>query len=71
MRSLNEAERIAARAIAKGLIKRIQNEPWYRLKNETQCAIEISKAVNQAANQHGIPALWLKSMVLRISRGDV
>jgi len=60
---------IAARAIAKGLVKRLAHAEWHRKGNEAQCAQRASEAILQESRRTGISAVWIKSCMLRIQRG--
>ena len=71
MRQLTDNEKDIASKVARKLIKHAATQPWYRKKNEAECSRELTAMVTDAARQYGLPAIWLKSFIMRIQRGDV
>lgn len=69
MRQVTEQDRIAARAIAKRLVKELQGMEWHRKGNEKECANRVSEAVNREAKNSGLNPLLLKSYMLRLQDG--
>lgn len=70
MRPLQEHERTAARALAKRLLDEIKQTTAGRDMTESQWAQTISNRVKKAEAMHGIPAIWLKSFMMRIQRSQ-
>ena len=68
---MTEVERIATRALAKRLVSELSGMPWYRSGNQKECAERTAEAIKRAARDTGLPAVWLKSFMLRIQRGEV
>lgn len=68
---MTEAERIAARALGKALVKELGQMEWHRKGNESECAKRVTEALKRKEAETGIPAIWIKSMMLRIQRGLV
>ena len=71
MKQVTEQDRIAARALAKRLVKELGGMEWHRRGNEAECARRVSEAVNREARNSGLNPLLLKSFMLRLQRGDV
>ena len=71
MKAITEQDRIAARALAKRLVKELGAMEWHRKGNENECAIRASEAIQQEARNSGINPLLLKSMMYRLQSGDV
>ena len=71
MKAITEQDRIAARALAKRLVKELEVMEWHRHGNEKECAIRASEAIQQEARNSGINPLLLKSMMYRLQSGDV
>lgn len=71
MNEITEQERIAARALAKRLVKELGGMEWHRKGNEKECAQRVSEAVNREARNFGINPLLIKSLMMRLQRGDV
>lgn len=71
MKEISEQERIAARRIAKRLVKELGAMGWHRKGNEKECAQRVSEAVNREARNSGLNPLLIKSYMLRLQRGDV
>lgn len=71
MKAITEQDRIAARALAKRLVKELEAMEWHRHGNEKECAIRASETVNREARNFGINPLLLKSCMLRIQRGII
>ena len=71
MKPLTEQDRIAARALAKRLVKELGKMEWHRRGNEAECARRVSEAVNREARNSGLNPLLIKSFMLRLQRGDV
>lgn len=69
MKAITEQDRIAARALAKRLVKELGAMEWHRKGNEKECAQRVSEAVNREARNSGLNPLLLKSCMLRIQRG--
>lgn len=66
-----EKDRIAARALAKRLVKELGGMQWHRKGNEMECAIRVSEAIHREAKNNGLNPLLLKSMMLRLQDGRV
>lgn len=47
MKAITEQDRIAARALAKRLVKELGAMEWHRKGNEKECAQRVSEAVNR------------------------
>ena len=71
MKAITEQDRIAARAIAKRLVKELATMEWHRRGNESECAQRVAEAVNREARNSGLSPLLLKSFMLRLQRGEV
>ena len=71
MKAITEQDRIAARALAKRLVKELGAMEWHRKGNEKECAQRVSEAVNREARNSGLNPLLLKSFMLRLQRGGV
>lgn len=71
MKPLTEQDRIAARRIAKRLVKELGAMEWHRNGNEKECAQRVAEAVNREARNSGLNPLLIKSFMLRLQRGDV
>lgn len=71
MKTPTEQDRIAARAMAKRLVKELSSMPWHRKGNEKECAKRASEAVNREARNSGLNPLLLKSYMLRLQDGRV
>lgn len=71
MKAITEQDRIAARALAKRLVKELESMPWHRKGNEKECAQRVSEAVNREARNSGVSPLLLKSMIYRLQSGRV
>lgn len=71
MKAITEQDRIAARSIAKRLVKELEDMEWHRNGNEKECAQRVSEAVNREARNSGLNPLLIKSMMYRLQSGDV
>ena len=71
MKAITEQDRIAARALAKRLVKELGAMEWHRRGNESECAQRVAEAVNREARNSGLNPLLIKSFMLRLQRGDV
>ena len=71
MKAITEQDRIAARALAKRLVKELSDMEWHRKGNEKECAQRVSEAVNREARNSGVSPLLLKSMIYRLQSGRV
>lgn len=71
MKAITEQDRIAARALAKRLVKELVVMEWHRKGNEKECAQRVSEAVNREARNSGVSPLLLKSMIYRLQSGRV
>lgn len=71
MKAITEQDRIAARALAKRLVKELATMEWHRRGNESECAKRVSEAVNREARNSGLNPLLIKSMMYRLQSGDV
>ena len=71
MKQITERERIAARALAKRLVKALRAMEWHRRGNEAECARRVSDAVNREARNNGLSPLLIKSFMLRLQDGRV
>lgn len=71
MKAITEQDRIAARALAKRLVKELGAMEWHRKGNEKECAQRVSDAVNREARSSGVNPLLLKSMIYRLQSGRV
>ena len=69
MKQITEKDRVAARALAKRLVKELGSMEWHRRGNEAECAQRVSEAVNREARNSGLNQLLIKSCMLRIQRG--
>lgn len=68
-KNLNEAERAAARAIGKALVKELSGMEWHHKGNEAECAKRVALAIAKRSAETGIPAIWIKSCMVRIQAG--
>lgn len=71
MKPVTEQDRIAARVLAKRLVKELGGMEWHRRGNESECAQRIAEAVNREARNSWLNPLLIKSFMLRLQRGDV
>ncbi len=71
MKEITEQDRIAARAIAKRLVKELSGMEWHRKGNEKECSQRVSESVLRESRNNGISPLLLKSFMLRLQRGDI
>lgn len=71
MKAITEQDRIAARAIAKRLVKELGAMEWHRKGNESECATRASEAIQREAINSGLNPLLLKSMMYRLQSGGV
>lgn len=71
MKAITEQDRIAARALAKRLVKELGAMVWHRKGNEKECARRVSEAVNREARNNGLSPLLIKSFMLRLQDGRV
>lgn len=71
MKAITEQDRIAARALAKRLVKELEVIEWHRRGNEAECARRVSEAVNREARNNGLSPLLIKSFMLRLQDGRV
>ena len=71
MKQATEQDRIAAMALAKRLVKELEDMEWHRCGNESECAQRVTEAVNREARNSGLNPLLIKSFMLRLQRGDV
>ncbi len=71
MNQITEVDRIAARAIAKRLVKELSGMEWHRKGNEKECAMRVSEAIHREARNSGLNPLLLKSYILRLQDGRV
>lgn len=71
MKAISENDRIAARALAKRLVKELESMPWHRKGNEKECAKRVSEAVNREARNNGLSPPLIKSFMLRLQDGRV
>ena len=71
MKPLTEQGRIAARLLAKRLVKELGSMEWHRRGNESECAQRVTEAVNREARNSGLSPLLLKSYMLRLQDGRV
>ena len=71
MRAITYEESIAARRIAKRLVKELEVMEWHRRGNESECAQRVSEAVNREARNNGLSPLLIKSFMLRLQDGRV
>lgn len=71
MKAITEQDRIAARALAKRLVKELEVMEWHRNGNEKECAQRVSGAIQREARNSGLNPLLLKSCMLRIQRGII
>ena len=71
MKPVTEQDRIAARALAKRLVKEFAAMEWHRRGNESECAQRVAEAVNREARNSGLNPLLIKSCMLRIQRGMI
>ena len=71
MKQATEQDRIAARALAKRLVKELGAMEWHRKGNEKECATRVSEAIQREARNSGLNPLLLKSCMLRIQRGII
>lgn len=71
MKAITEQDRIAARALAKRLVKELEVMEWHRSGNESECAQRVSEAIQREARNSGLNPLLLKSMMYRLQSGEV
>ena len=71
MKAITEQDRIAARALAKRLVKELGKMEWHRRGNEAECARRVAEAVNREARNNGLSPLLIKSFMLRLQDGRV
>lgn len=71
MKAITEQDRIAARALAKRLVKELEVMEWHRKGNESECAQRVSEAIQREARNSGLNPLLLKSMIYRLQSGRV
>ena len=71
MKAITEQDRIAARALAKRLVKELGAMEWHRNGNEKECAHRVSEAIQREARDSGLNPLLIKSFMLRLQRGEV
>lgn len=71
MKEISEQDRIAARALAKRLVKELEAMEWHRRGNESECAQRVAEAVNRDAGNSGLSPLLIKSFMLRLQDGRV
>ena len=71
MKAITEQDRIAARALAKRLVKELGAMEWHRNGNEKECAQRVSEAIQREARNSWLNPLLIKSFMLRLQRGDV
>ncbi|MGL4756330.1 MAG: hypothetical protein ACRCXB_28585 [Aeromonadaceae bacterium] len=71
MRALSETERAAARVLAKRLLQELEVELGNHKGNHEECARIVARRVQQESKKHGIPALWLKSSIMRLQDGRI
>ena len=71
MKAITEQDRIAARALAKRLVKELEAMEWHRKGNEKECSKRVSEAIQREARNSGLNPLLLKSFMLRLQRGGV
>ena len=71
MKAITEQDRIAARALAKSLVKELGAMEWHRNGNEKECAHRVSEAIQREARDSGLNPLLIKSFMLRLQRGEV
>ena len=71
MKAITEQDRIAARALAKRLVKELGAMEWHRKGNERECAQRVSETIQREARDSGLNTLLLKSCMLRIQRGII
>ena len=71
MKAITEQDRIAARALAKRLVKELGAMEWHRKGNEKECARRVSEAIQREARNSGLNPLLLKSMMYRLQSGGV
>lgn len=71
MKAITEQDRIAARALAKRLVKELEAMEWHRNGNEKERAKRVSEAIQREARNSGLNPLLIKSMMYRLQSGDV
>ena len=71
MKAITEQDRIAARALAKRLVKELGKMEWHRRGNEAECARRVAEAVNREARNNCLSPLLIKSFMLRLQDGRV
>ena len=71
MKQITERDRMAARLLAKRLVKELGGMEWHRRGNESECAQRVADAVNREARNSGLNPLLIKSFMLRLQRGEV
>ena len=71
MKAITEQDRIAARALAKRLVKELEAMEWHRKGDEKECAQRVSEAIQRDARNSGLNPLLIESMMCRLQSGDV
>lgn len=71
MKAISENDRIAARAIAKRLVKELGDMEWHRQGNEKECSQRVSEAIQLEARNSGLSPLLLKSTMMRLQDGRI
>lgn len=71
MKEVTEQDRIAARAIAKRLVRELGAMEWHRKGNEKECARRVSEVIQLESKNSGLSPLLLKSFMLRLQDGRV
>ena len=71
MKAITEQDRIAARLLAKRLVKELEVMEWHRKGNEKECAQRVSEAIKREVRNSGLSPLLLKSYMLRLQDGRV
>ena len=71
MKAITEQDRIAARALAKRLVKELEVMEWHRKGNEKECAQRVSETIQREARNSGLNPLLIKSMMYRLQSGEV
>ena len=69
MKAQTEMEKIATRRIAKDIIETAKNENWKSISDESHLADMIGRAVRAQSERNGIPAIFIKSAIMRIQDG--
>ena len=71
MKEATEQDRIAARTIAKRLVRELGVMEWHRKGNEKECARRVYEAIQLESKSSGLSPLLLKSFMLRLQDGRV